>query len=332
MPQDINSPITHTTIKDIVQDYILDWVNQFYQAKKVEGVSPYTLKFYKQQLGHFLRYCEAQLISRIEEITPNSIRQFLLWHGETGHNPGGLHAAFRVLRAFLIWYENEVDLEGWKNPIHKVKAPKTPVEFLQPVEIEDVSILIETCKPGSFLDFRDKALLLFLLDTGARAWELLRIDLENVNPITGAVLICKGKGNKSRTVFIGKTSRKGLRAYLKHRKDDNIALWVTADGERLGYGGLRAAIAKRAKMAGVDTPSLHSFRRAFALNMLRNGVDIFSLQKLMGHSDLSTLRRYLAQNWDDIQAAHCLGSPVEKMKEKGEIQANKIKPRKGSRA
>jgi hypothetical protein len=48
-----------------------------------------------------------------EEITPRVIRQFLLWHGETGHTPGGLHAAFRVLRTFLLGYENEAEPEDW---------------------------------------------------------------------------------------------------------------------------------------------------------------------------------------------------------------------------
>jgi integrase len=60
-----------------------------------------------------------------------------------------------------------------------------------------------------------------------------------------------------------------------------------------------------------NKPTLHDFRRAFALNMLRNGVDIFALQRLMGHSDLQIMRRYLAQNNEDNQLAHMRGSPVD---------------------
>jgi site-specific recombinase XerC len=155
--------VTHTIIENITRNNLLDWANQFYQSKKVEGISPYTLTFYKQQLGHFLIFCDAQVINHFEEITPNVIRQFLLWHEETGHNPGGLHAAFRVLRTFILWYENDAEPEGWKNPIHKVKAPKIPILPLQPVELGDVSLLLSTCKSNLFLDYRDKALLLFLL-------------------------------------------------------------------------------------------------------------------------------------------------------------------------
>ena len=70
--------------------------------------------------------------------------------------------------------------------------------------------------------------------------------------------------------------------------------------------------------------SLHDFRRAFALNMLRNGVDIYALQLLMGHSDLTVLRRYLAQNENDLLSAHKQGSPVESLfrKENLEIGGN----------
>lgn len=308
------SDLARTTINNVRQDNLLDWANQFYQSKKVEGVSPYTLAFYKQQLGHFLKYCDAQVLTSFEDITPNVIRQYLLWHEETGHNPGGLHAAFRVLRTFLLWYESEAEPDGWTNPIHKIKAPKLAVEPLVPVEVEDVSALVKTCNQGSFLDYRDKALLMFLLDTGARAREVLQIDIQDVDLVSGATLIERGKGAKPRTVFLGKASRKALRAYLKHRLDHHPALWVTDDGERLVYSGLRAILTRRAKLAGVKAPSLHSFRRAFAINMLRAGVDVFSLQKLMGHADLQVLRRYLAQTTEDIAQAHRIGSPVDNNK------------------
>ncbi len=306
--------VTHTTIGKSEVDFILDWANQFYQSKKVEGVSAYTLTFNKQQLGHFLKYCEAQVITCFSEITPNVVRQFLLYHEQTGHNPGGLHAAFRVLRTFLLWYESEAEPEDWRNPIHKVKAPKIPTLPLQPVELGDVSLLLKTCNSNSFLDYRDKALLMFLLDTGARAREVLQIDIHDVAPYTGKILIQRGKGHKPRNVLLGRASRKSLRNYLKHRLDNNPSLWINDEGECLEYGGLRGILVRRANQAGINAPTLHSFRRAFAINMLRAGVDVYSLQKLMRHADLQVLRRYLAQTTEDIVHAHRIGSPVDNNK------------------
>jgi site-specific recombinase XerD len=98
---------------------------------------------------------------------------------------------------------------------------------------------------------------------------------------------------------------------MRHRSDNHPALWVTDDSERLEYNGLRGILVRRAKQAGIKAPTLHSFRRAFAINMLRAGVDVFSLQKLMGHADLQVLRRYLAQTTEDIAQAHRVGSPVD---------------------
>lgn len=304
--------LAHTTTQNCIQDFILDWANQFYQAKKAEGVSVYTLTFYKQQLGHFLKYCEAQVITRIEDITPNIIRLFLLWHEETGHNPGGLHAAYRVLRTFLFWYESEVEPDDWKNPIGKVKAPKVSIEPLNPVELSTISALITACQKGTFTGERDKAILLTLLDTGARAKEFLDINLDDINLITGEILIRQGKGRKPRMVYLGNKSRKVVRNYLKHRDDYDKALWVTDDAERLTYGGLRAIINRRSKIAGLKPPTLHSFRRAFAINMLRAEVNLYSLQALMGHSDIKTLKHYLKLSTDDLTIAHQKGSPVDR--------------------
>ena len=301
----------------ILEGSIVEWAGAFYQAKKSEGVSAFTLRFYKQQLSHFLRYCEGQVITRIEEVSPNVIRQFLLWHEETGHNAGGLHAAYRVLRTFLRWYENEVEPEGangvrWKNPIRKIKAPRIGTEPLEPADLNSVKAMLAVCDK-TFLGLRDQAILLALLDSGVRAREALAINLEDINLISGAILIRSGKGHKPRVVYLGKASRKAVRAYLRNREDDSPALWIGQSGERLSYTGLRAILVRRAKEAGAIAPSLHSFRRLFAISCLRNGVDLHSLATLLGHSDLKTVSRYLKLVEADLQLAHSLGSPVDRM-------------------
>ena len=176
--------------------------------------------------------------------------------------------------------------------------------------------LLSTCSSKDFYDLRDKALLFFLFDTGARASETCAVNLEDIDLRSGSVLIRSGKGRKPRTVFLGKKSRRALRAYLKsYAKQYNIpecnALWITAHQTRLTYWGLNQILRRRAKEANIEKPSVHDFRRAFALNFLRNGGDIYSLQKLMGHADLQVLRRYLAQTVEDLKVAHHNYSPVD---------------------
>ncbi len=201
----------------------------------------------------------------------------------------------------------------WKNPMLKVKAPKVVLDPLEPISIEDVRALINTCQRGDFIGERDRAIFLFLLDTGARARELCNMNIKEIDLNTGAVMIRYGKGGKTRMVFIGRKTRRAIRSYLRMRHDQSPAMFVSKDEERLTYDGLRQLLerrgAKRAKLG--NKPKLHGFRRAFALNMLRSGVDIFVLQRLMGHADLQVLRRYLAQNDEDNQLAHMRGSPVD---------------------
>ena len=79
------------------------------------------------------------------------------------------------------------------------------------------------------------------------------------------------------------------------------------------YGGLRSVVRRRAEVAGIPAPSLHSFRRAFAITSLRNGVDVYSLQRLMGHADLTMLRRYLKHTRADLREAHRKAGPVDNM-------------------
>lgn len=308
------TPLIHTTNKLCVPDFLIDWAGQFLIARKVEGVSPFTLRFYKQQLNHFLKFCNARVITVIQEITPNDIREFLLWMESTNHNPGGIHAAFRTLRAFLLWWEREVEPEGWKNPIHKIKAPKVGLEPLEPIELETVKTLIENCNRHNFIDDRDKAIFLTLLDSGLRAREFISIDLSDYNQMTGEILIRLGKGRKPRYVYLSRTTRKAIRQYLKHRTDSNPALWITIEGERFSYMGLRGILLRRSELVDIKPPTLHSFRRAFALNCLTNGMDIYTLQKLMGHADLTVLRRYLKQTEGNLQASHEKYSPVEMLK------------------
>jgi site-specific recombinase XerD len=313
MSQQPNTEHAQTTINNSSFDSIPDWANAFYQARKVERVSPHTLTFYKQQLGHFLRFCDGQVISQMGELTPDVIRRFLLAHEESGHNPGGIHAVYRVVKTFLRWYEAEAEPPNWKNPIKKVKAPKLPQELLLPVSMEHVDALLATCDK-SFMGLRDAAIIITLLDTGVRAGELASIKVSDINLITGEVRIQLGKGSKGRIVFLGKNARKIVRRYMRVHPGGN-ALFVAADGERLEYLGLRGVMLRRAKAAGITPPSLHSFRRAFALNCLRSGMDIYTLQRLMGHASLDILRRYLAQTTADLQDAHDKFSPADQLKQ-----------------
>jgi len=270
--------------KTLVDDYLLTWMEAFLIDRKAQGVSEGTLHFYHVKFKSFISYCDSNFLNQVQQITPTFLREYLLWLEGKGHNEGGRHAHFRAVRAFLKWYEDEVEPDNWKNPINKLKAPILPKEPLKPVLIDVFSKLLNTCNLDSFSDCRDKAILFCLLDTGVRSGELLAINFEDVNQVSGEILIISGKGRKPRTVYIGKRSRKELRRYLKHRRDNNPALWISHvrfGGERLTYWGFRSMLRRRSEIAGFETPQLHAFRS------------------------------YLKQSTEDIELAHKRFGPVD---------------------
>lgn len=116
-----------------------------------------------------------------------------------------------------------------------------------------------------------------------------------------------------RVVFFGAKTKRALLAYLRMRKtvQPTDSLWERMDGGRLEPVGLREVVRRRARQAGVPEPQLHAFRRAFAINSLRNGCDLVTLQRLLGHSSLEVVSRYLKQVDTDLRAAHARSGLVD---------------------
>jgi len=111
------------------EDYLPSLVEAFLLDRRTQGLSGGTVKFYHNKLKRFTDFAESQALTQLSELTPDFLRQFILFMGE-GHNPGGVHAAYRSLKAFLRWVEfEEVAPDGWKNPIRKVKSPRVPIEI-----------------------------------------------------------------------------------------------------------------------------------------------------------------------------------------------------------
>ncbi len=108
-------------------------------------------------------------------------------------------------------------------------------------------------------------MVLGLLDAGVRLTEFLALNVEDVELITGIVLVRVGKGGKPRNVYLGEKCRLFLRKYLKQRDSHSPALWVSQCGERLTQTGRRMMLRRRAARTNVPVPSPHDFRRGFAL-------------------------------------------------------------------
>lgn len=283
-------------------------VTAFLLERKSRGLQTRSIDFYKMHMKYFSAWAGAN-VTQLDQLTPALIRGYLLHLDESGHKPNYAHGFYRSIRAFFKWLEFEDLITAQDNPMRKVKAPKVPTEPLQPIPLDDIRAMLATCKGGGFTAERDKSIILTLTDTGARASELLSINLADCNFLTGDILIKRGKGGKPRMVFVGKVTRRALRAYVKLRRDDNPALFVTDEASRLTYDGLRAIMTRRAQLAGIAPPALHGFRRTFTINMLRMGADVISISRLLGHNDMQQVLKYARQNADDLRDVHNKNSP-----------------------
>lgn len=294
------------------EGYLPILAETFITARRAEGLSKNTLRYYREKLDIFLAWCEAQALTQAQEITPDLLRRFLLKMGES-HNPGGVHGIYRGVRAFLNFIEAEEIIPAWQNPTRKVKAPRVELPPIEGAPLEDIAAMLDTCD-RSITGLRDRAMLLALLDTGARVTEFLAINIEDLDA-GGSITLRHTKGKRPRAVFLSTKTRRAIRAYLRSRRDHHPALWLSRHQDRLRPGGLRTVLINRATRAGLkEIPSAHDFRRAFAISYLRDGGDVFTLQRILGHQDLTVLRRYLALTNTDTQQAHAIHSPVERLK------------------
>lgn len=167
---------------------------------------------------------------------------------------------------------------------------------------------------------RDRAIILCLVDTGARGSEFCALNVGDVDMMTGAVEIRFGKGGKRRTVFLGNDSRRALRKYLRTRPKETLTpespLWMWENREpfynRLRFVGLREVVRRASVKAGLrKTPGLHDFRRCFALTMYNNGADLLAISRLLGRTSTEVTRRYLDIGDRELQRSVLRASPAD---------------------
>lgn len=305
-----NLKLKITPLRQVFVGAVTLVVNEFLVDAQSRGLSANTLRSYTNELNAFAAWLNTQGWFTLDEVTPDVLRKYLLFLKER-RNPGGQFAGYRVIRSLTYWWEKETDGD-YKSPVRKVKPPKVNHQPLPGIELETIITLIEECAGPNRT--RDRAILTFLADTGVRATELCDLRIKDVDLSTCSAVIRHGKGDKRREVFFGRNTRKELRRYLERRQRQNPddPFFATDDEDSLTYWGLRQIIRRLASRAGIPEPGLHDFRRFFALSMLRNGADLISLARLMGHSGITVLQRYLYQVGGDLQAVHSKASPVDR--------------------
>ena len=232
----------------------------------------------------------------------------------SGHT---INTYMRSIRAFWSWLADEQIIKD--NPFCKLKIPKPPKKIIITFSQSQLQLLLSVIN-SSAEGYRDMVIILTLLDTGLRVNELINLKMDDVWLEEGVIKVL-GKGNKERLTPIGKQIRKLLWHYISRYRPEPARpnldyLFLTWDGRPLTKNRVDSIMkyyGKKARLTGIRC-SPHTLRHTFAVSYLRNGGDVFSLQRILGHSSLEMTRRYCELANMDIKKAHAIASPVDNLK------------------
>jgi len=295
----------------------LDGFELHIQARRL---SPHTRLDYFNTFRKFTAYLGAD--PPIARISAKDIEAFLA--GQEGISKKTLLNYHTGLSALWTWAVDE-DLVK-EHIVRRVSPPRPEKREVQPYSEADIRLMLNTMgrsrpysRPGKrscthslqHTD-RNRAIILLLLDTGIRASELCDARIQHCD-MRNRHLIVFGKGSKERILPFCARTGQAIWKYLATRKDEeiNAALFVTEFGNPFNRDTLLDLLEKIGERAGLAGVNIHRFRHTFAINYLRNGGDPYSLQRLLGHSTLEMVKRYLSLVQADVDRNHKLASPVD---------------------
>lgn len=272
-----------------------EFLEMFLTAKKIEGCSERTIKYYRMTTNHLLGY----LKEPIRKVTTETMRQYLVDYQKINNcGKTTVDNIRRNISSFFSWLEEEdYILKSPMRRIHKIKTKKTVKNIISDEEIER---LRDSCD-----NIRDTAMVDLLYSTGIRVGELVRLNREDIN-FSERECVVFGKGDKERRVYFDAKAKIHLEEYLQSRTDTNPALFVTLDQpyDRLKISGVEIRLRQLGRKLKIEKIHPHKFRRTMATRAIDKGMPIEQVQKILGHSQIDTTMRYAIVNQNNVKASH----------------------------
>ena len=291
--------ILHNILCDLLSDEdqptLTDYVSTFIAAKRVEGCSEKTLRYYESTIHNVLKAVNKNVC----EITTDDLRLYLDdYQRKSGASRTTIDNIRRILSSFFSWLEDEDYIV--KSPvrrIHKVKTCKTVKETYSDEALElmrDNSACI-----------RDLAIIDMLASTGMRVGELVKLNIKDIN-FQERECVVLGKGNKQRKVYFDARTKIHLKNYIESRDDGNEALFVSLQKphDRLQISGVEIRLRDLGQKLDIHKVHPHKFRRTLATMAIDKGMPIEQVQQLLGHESVDTTLQYAMVNQVNVKQAH----------------------------
>jgi len=264
------------------------YIDKFVTYLEIEkNSSNYTILNYKHDLEEFGAFLKETPLENVEYLT---LRKYLAHLKSKNLKPRTLARKISCLRTFFRFLCREGYLKA--NPTALLLTPKLDKRLPEFLTEDEMLKLLNAPPKDSPFCLRDRAILETLYSTGMRVGELVGLNIEDVDFISGVVKV-RGKGKKERLLPIGEKALSALREYVDKRKKQNKELLLNKNGTRLTDRGVRDIMEKYIRQtSSKENISPHTLRHSFATHLLNHGADLRSVQELLGHVNLSTTQIY----------------------------------------
>ena len=283
------------TVSSQTTEEEIDYIEMFLSAKKIEGRSEKSLKYYCSTIEKMVE----SIGKTVRHITTDDLRGYLAdYQTKHGSSKVTIDNIRRILSSFFGWLEDEDYI--LKSPVRRIHKVKTGKNIKETYTDEQLELMRDNCE-----ELRDLAIIDVLASTGMRVGEMVLLNKDDIN-FEERECVVFGKGDKERVVYFDARTKLHLQSYIESRTDDNPALFVslTAPHKRLEIGGVEARLRKLGAVLGINKVHPHKFRRTLATMAIDKGMPIEQLQQLLGHQRIDTTLQYAMVKQSNVKIAH----------------------------
>ena len=270
-------------------------VELFLAAKRIEGCSEKSLKYYESTILALLD----ELGKDVKHIVTDDIRTYLTdYQARKQSSKVTIDNIRRILSSFFSWLEDEDYI--LKSPVRRIHKVKTGTNIKETYTDEALELMRDNCT-----ELRDLAIIDMLASTGMRVGEMVLLNREDID-FNERECVVFGKGDKERIVYFDARTKIHLLNYLNSRNDDNPALFVSLQKphNRLQISGVEVRLRQYGKRLGLNKVHPHKFRRTLATMAIDKGMPIEQLQQLLGHRRIDTTLQYAMVKQSNVKIAH----------------------------
>lgn len=270
-------------------------VELFLSAKRIEGCSEKSLKYYESTITSML----SKLGKSVKHIVTDDIRTYLTeYQARKQSSKVTIDNIRRILSSFFSWLEDEDYI--LKSPVRRIHKVKTGTNIKETYTDEALELMRDNCT-----ELRDLAIIDMLASTGMRVGEMVLLNREDID-FNERECVVFGKGDKERIVYFDARTKIHLQNYLNSRDDSNPALFVSLQKphNRLQISGIEVRLRQYGKRLGLNKVHPHKFRRTLATMAIDKGMPIEQLQQLLGHRRIDTTLQYAMVKQSNVKIAH----------------------------